>query len=103
MGDDFERISEALGVPTQWLLGLGLLAFAMLFAAIAIRNSALAVVAAAFGILMSLIGVRAAIRPSRPFRLENFAPWINTTRRVGAFYVVAGLVWALLAVTATGS
>jgi hypothetical protein len=102
MGDDLQRVSEALGVPTPWLLAFVLVAFTMLLAAAITRDAAVAGVAAALGVLISLIGARAAIRPSRPFRLENFtnSPRINTTRRVGLFYVLVGLVWAVLALEA---
>ena len=41
---------------------------------------------------------RAMLRPSRPFavktlRKANGMGFLNTTRRLGAFYVLAGLIW----------
>jgi hypothetical protein len=106
MEDDLQHVAEALGVPTRWLVTFVLFGFFMLLAAAITHDAAFADVAAALGALISLIGVRAAMRPSRPFRLENFtnSPGINTTRRVGMFYVLVGLVWAALAlVAAAGS
>lgn len=105
MRDDLDRVSEALGVPTRWLLGLLAVAFTILVAAAVTHDAAVERIAAAVGVLMSLIGLRAAMRPSRPFHLENLtnSPGIDTTRRVGLFYVVVGLTWTALVLAAAAS
>jgi len=79
-----------------------LAAFLALVTAVDTHSATLGLLAAAMGVGIALLGVRAAIRPSRPFRLETMSnsPWINTTRRVGAFYVMARVVCALLALVA---
>jgi hypothetical protein len=75
---------------------------AALVGAVSTPTTVTTCVAVAAGVAISLIGVRAAFRPSRPSRLENLesAPWLNTTRRLGAFYGVAGIFWALIALLA---
>jgi hypothetical protein len=106
VGDDLRRVSVALDVPLGWLLSFVVLAFVMLLAAVATHSETVGFVAAGSGLCITLLGVRAAIRPSRPFQLKNFgnSPWINSTRRVGLFYVMAGVVWAMLAlIAAAGS
>lgn len=102
MGDDLRRISQALDVPVSWLLGIALAGFAALLAAVGSHDWTVGGVAAGFGVVISLIGVRAAIRPSRPFRLENVenTPGITTSRRLGLFYVAAGVGWAMIALLA---
>lgn len=102
MEDDLRRISQALDIPLSWLLGIALAGFACLVAAVGSHNWTVAGFAAGFGVVISLIGVRAVIRPTRPFRLENFenTPGINTSRRLGLFYVAAGLAWAMIALLA---
>jgi hypothetical protein len=99
MLDDLQRVSDALDIPLAWLLGVLLAGFAMLLVAMGAHNWTVSGVAAAFGVVFSLIGVRATLRPSRPFRLESVqnTPGINTTRRVGLFYIAAGLIWAMIA------
>jgi hypothetical protein len=99
MRDDLQRVSEALAVPLRWLLGLLLFSFAMPLAAVVTRSETVRVIAAMFGLCVAVLGIRAALRPSRPFRLETFSssPWINTTRRVGGFYVTAGVCYAVIA------
>jgi hypothetical protein len=106
MGDDIRRISQALDMPLSRLLGILLAGFASLLAAVGSHNWTVAGVAAGFGVVISLIGVRAAIRPARPFRLESVenTPGINTSRRLVLFYVAAGLAWAMIALlSAKGS
>jgi hypothetical protein len=102
MRDDLRRISQALDMPLTWLLGIAAAGFASLVAALGSRNWTVAGVAAGFGVVISLMGVRAVIRPSRPFRLESVenTPGINTSRRLGLFYVAAGLGWAMIALLA---
>jgi hypothetical protein len=102
MEDDLRRLSDALGVPLPWLLGAAFAAMAVLLAAMSSGSWAVTGVAVASGVVIALVGVRAALRPSRPFRLQKYEnpPWLNTTRRLGLFYVVAGFVWALIAVMA---
>lgn len=82
-----------------WLVGLAVLGFLILLTAGVTHNPVAAALAVVVGVAISVIGARAAARPSRPFRLEN-TPMINTTRAVGLFYVATGVVWAALAVMA---
>jgi hypothetical protein len=105
MQDDLRRISDALGVPLAWLIGVAVTGMAALLAAVASHDAAVGDVAAAFGGVIALIGIRGALRPSRRFRLENVtnSPGIDTTRRVGLFYVAVGLIWAMIALLATKS
>jgi hypothetical protein len=102
MQDDLQRICDALEVPLSWLLGILLMGMAALVGVVSTPTTVTTCVAVAFGVVISVIGVRAAIRPSRPFRLESLenAPWLNTTRRLGLFYAVAGICWVMIALLA---
>lgn len=87
----------------DWALKVaGPLGFVMLLAVVVTRDAPVGLVAAGFGAVLSLIGARAAVRPSRPFRLETLGntPSINTTRAVGRFYIAAGVIWAARAMMA---
>jgi len=100
--DDVQRISDALDLPLSWLLGILFVGMAALVGAVSTPSGVTTCVAVVFGVVISLIGLRAALRPSRPFRLENLenAPWLNTTRRLGLFYMVGGVFWAMIALLA---
>lgn len=102
MRNDLQRISAALELPPQWLVRLILLSVTTLFAAAVTREVPVALVAAGCGLVISGVGARAAIRPSRPFRLESphQVPSITTTRRLGLFYMATGFVWTALSLMA---
>lgn len=93
MLEDLQRVSDALDIPVPWLLGVLFMGMAELVGAVSTPATMTTGIAVTFGVVILLIGVRAAIRPSRPFRLENFdnAPWLNTSRRLGLFYMAAGV------------
>lgn len=45
-------------------------------------------------------GVRAALSPSQPFTLgPGTVRFLGTTRRIGLFYILVGVVWVLLSVS----
>lgn len=98
----WRSIADALRVSLNVLLSIVSAAFGTLVAAQYTHSRALAVLAGLGGLTILALGLRAVRAPSRPFDIGSFgAPGITTSRRLGAFYVVVGLVWVLFAVGTT--
>jgi hypothetical protein len=106
MLDDFRRIAQALGVSERLLVGAGLGGFALLLLVATTKDTAVGVVSAVFGACVTLVGARAIVRPSRPFAITSLRKgsgleYLNTTRRLGGFYILAGLVWIMVSLIVT--
>lgn len=85
----------------SWLAGGAAGGFVLLVLAGVAGSVPLGIASAAFGLLIIGVGIRAVVRPSRPIDLQDTGmPVINSSRRVGIFYVFAGSVWILLSVIA---
>lgn len=98
---DLSKIAAALDVPRPWLAGGAVGGFLLLVLAGAAGSVPLGIASAAFGLLVIGVGIRAMVRPSRPIDLQDTGiPLINSSRRVGGFYVFAGLVWVLVSIIA---
>jgi hypothetical protein len=60
------------------------------------------------GVVVAGLGARAIARPSRPFKVESLQQsgkmlYVNTSRRLGGFYVLAGVVWIIVTLSASAS
>jgi hypothetical protein len=104
MFDDFREIADALDVPLPWFW-LIIPGFVALAAAGTTHSAIAGTIAALVGLGIASLGIRAIVRPSRPLRLSPLStvPGITTSRRLGAFYFLPGVVWvgmSLLALTA---
>jgi hypothetical protein len=98
MPDMNRRVAEALDVPPMLLVVAVYLGFAVLAIGGIAKVAALGYVAMLFGVGITAVGLRAAIRPPRSFDtgVPSLQRLIGTTRAVGAFYAVAGVIWILL-------
>lgn len=76
--------------------------FVPMVAAVSLRSAAAAAVSCLIGAGAAGVGIRAILRPSQPLRLSpvSAVPHITTSRRLGVFYLLAGLVWIVLSVLA---
>lgn len=105
MGDDLRAIARALDLPFGPFVASGMVGFALLVLAFAAHNTGVSVTAAVVGLAVVLVGVRAMFRPSRPFRVEALrngtgSEYINTSRGLGGFYAVGGVVWVAVSLAA---
>lgn len=105
MFEDFRKIARALDAPLAWLLGFSTVGFVPLTAAMSLRSAAAVAISCFVGLATGGVGMRAILRPSVPLRLSqpSSVPYITTSRRLGAFYVVAGLIWVALPLIAAAS
>lgn len=102
--DDVQSVSEALRVPPSLLTGLAVGGLAVLLLTAGTKSPGLIAMSCLVGVALSGMGVRAVALPCRPFEVKSLRrqgglDYLNTTRRVGAFYVVAGLVYVVLALS----
>jgi uncharacterized membrane protein YqgA involved in biofilm formation len=73
-------------------------AFAALVVASFAQSRVVSDVAALGGLAIIGLGVRALLAPSRPFDIGRLGvPAIDTSRRLGAFYVLTGVLWIVIA------
>lgn len=104
MRNDIEEISAALGLSPQALITCVCAVMALMFAAVGTGDDVICVASAVGGCGVIAIGVRAALRPSRRFprgRLEmSGAPGVTTTRRLGLFYVLVGVICVMISLVA---
>jgi hypothetical protein len=105
MFDANRRVADALDVP---VLALELWVY-IGFIPLAVGGMAgvpwLGYIAAVVGLGLLAIGLRGAIRSPRPFDAgtPGMSRIMPTSRAVGTFYVVAGIVWIFISLTvATG-
>lgn len=103
MSDMNRRVAEALDVPPLLLVPGVYVGFAVLAVGGIAKVTALGYGAMLFGIGITAVGLRAAIRSPRPFDTgtPSLQRFLGTTRAVGAFYAVVGVLWILLSVTVT--
>lgn len=85
-------------MPLAWLLTFVVFGFVPLAAAITLRSAAVSAISSLVGLCIAGVGIRAMVRPSEPLRLSqpSAVPHVTTSRRLGAFYLFAGLVWVAL-------
>jgi hypothetical protein len=68
---------------------------------VTIRSAAAAAISCLVGLWVAGVGIRAIVRPSEPLRLSQpSAVHVTTSRRLGAFYLLTGLVWVALSLIA---
>jgi hypothetical protein len=107
--DDLRRIANALDVSLSLLAFVAVGGFVALAAAGSTHNALLAAAACLAGVVLLGIGLRAAMRPARPFEIQSLnrtdpaLSYINTSRRLGLFYVLVGLVWIVVALSVSRS
>jgi pimeloyl-ACP methyl ester carboxylesterase len=95
-----EKIADALRVSPATFFGVALAAFVALLAASYAQNAFCAALAALGGVAIAGLGARAVLAPSRPFDVGWLGvPGINSSRRLGGFYIVTGAVWILLSIS----
>jgi hypothetical protein len=99
--DDLHKVASALAVPASWLLTLLGGGMVVLVAAIAAHSRPIGLCSAIIGVALLSLGLRAVVRPSQPFdpsslNSEAGMGYINTSRRVGGFYAVVGVVWVVV-------
>jgi hypothetical protein len=98
------RVADALDVPpvalTLWIY----LGFVLLAVGGMAKIVVLGYVAMIGGAGILVVGLRAAIRPPRPFDpgTQALPGLLRTTRAVGVFYALAGLLWMLLSLGVVG-
>jgi branched-subunit amino acid transport protein len=100
--DDFREIAAALDVPLGWLVGSVVCGFVTLVAAVTTRSVVAATISSLVSLAIAGAGLRAVLRPTRPLHLSQEAqvPHVRTSRQLGAFYVLAGLVSVMLSLIA---
>lgn len=98
MFESNRRVADALDVPpvalTLWIY----VGFVPLVVGGIAKVVLLGYVAMIGGVGILVVGLRAAVRPPRPFDPgTNAIPGLlRTTRAIGVFYAFAGLLWMLL-------
>jgi hypothetical protein len=105
--DDLHKIADALAVPVVWLIGLTVGGFILLVSAGAAHSRPLGFASVAVGLVLMGVGLRAIVRPSEPFDVRSLRQhagidYLNSSRRLGGFYVLAGVAWAFIALLASG-
>ncbi len=103
MSEMNRRVANALDVPSLLLVVGVYLGFAFLAVGGIAKVAALGYVAMLFGIGITVVGIRAAIRPPHPFDTgtPSLQRFLGTTRAVGVFYAMAGILWILLSIGVT--
>jgi hypothetical protein len=104
--EDLVRVADALAVPTRGLIALGIVGLGSLGVALFTQDRVFAVVAVCAGVLLFLVGLRAVARPSRPFdikalRKRTGLEFIDSSRRLGGFYMLVGVFWVILGLAAS--
>jgi uncharacterized membrane protein HdeD (DUF308 family) len=107
--EDLQRICGALDVSLSVLALVAVGGFAALTVAASTHSTAPAAVACVAGVVLLASGLRAAMRPARPFEIQSLnrsnpaLSYINTSRRLGLFYVLVGVVWIVGTLSVTRS
>jgi hypothetical protein len=95
------RVAEALDVPlallTLWIYG----GFTVIAVGGLAEVAALGWLSVLFGLGTLGAGLRAVLRPARPFApgVEAMERVLSDSRRLGAFYALVGVIWLALSVT----
>jgi hypothetical protein len=103
--EDLVRVADALAVPVRGLIALVIVGFGSLVVALFTQDRAATVVAVSAGLLLFLVGLRAVVRPSRPFditalRKRSGLEFLDSSRRLGGFYMLVGVFWVVLGLVA---
>lgn len=95
-------VADALSLPVAAVVLSSAIGFVLLVCVGVTGNVVLGVLTVLWGLGIASAGVRAMVLPGRVVSPSPGALWIiNTSRQAGAVWVLAGLVYMFVAITAT--